>query len=356
MHNLPDNSMMEQIRQQMDCVHGSSRELLERPAGEHPELELLLEWLQASEENRKLFDRQKEEENEIRRAMQAPRFQLETSKLDKMIRRLKDRVDHKPLTEKGDLPPAEKGSEVSAGHFRSIPLADSIIPEDSPASRSAVRQKVDGEFASLFAESEQQLSDDSISRASPGLAKNGALAGGSSPASGGNRWWWMGTACSALILAGTVLLVQLWPPPSSPPQATYTAEMLCSDSLSWDPGSPVDTDWNENLDEAPEERRFPSHLVRHQARSWRLTSIQGDTQAVVYNLVPRGHLSEKKAYLYVFKTDRQVDLPHQFTSHPLANRKYRFWSVACQQELVFVLVFEGEEKRLPELVKFQEVG
>lgn len=77
---------------------------------------------------------------------------------------------------------------------------------------------------------------------------------------------------------------------------------------------------------------------------------------MVYDLIPPGNSSEPAARLYVFHSPHDYKLPAQFATRPLANRNYRVWSVACQQDLVYVLVYEGDEKRIGNLIRIQQVG
>jgi hypothetical protein len=162
------------------------------------------------------------------------------------------------------------------------------------------------------------------------------------------------TAVSGLIVAASVAMLVYLRPTMVPQPQQITAEILGNQALAWNPvGQPG---WIMGMENAPIDRRFPGHLIKFQARSWRKMKIAGDNQAVVYNLIADDDLSSLQAYLYVFRGGDHFELPSQFDSIPDANLDYRFWSVVCQENLVYVLVFEGDQNRVLDLVKQQKVG
>lgn len=295
------NSDFEKIRNQLEGVHGTSAEWTLN-ADKLNECADLKEWLQQSSDNQQLFDRLRD---------------FDMSLLDAMM----------------EVPQYDATFEE-----RLKVLVGSAELESKPG------DETEADYQEFFDQADAGVHTHPLPPADPGRK-------GGTP-----RKWWMTIAGSLVTTAAVVLVMFLFKPDPLAPEVSYTAEVLCDDSLSWNPNRSGGQAWNSDLAKAPGNRLFPSHLIRLQAQSWKEIEVAGDKQAVVYNLIPEGNLAELKAYVYVFKTDRDYQLPAEFDSHATSNRKYRFWSVACQQDLVFVLVFEGDEKRLQDLIKIQQVG
>lgn len=364
MKNLSNNSELELIRLQMNCVKGSANELIEKGTSESSadELPELIAWLQESPENRKRFDQLQQLDGLIRESIVSSIVSLgiagsEFSETDAA----------QPISVEAN--PQQTKALVADDFAERMKKQLASITDAEPTAEVADSEEPD--YQSLFEQSdlqEQLLLEapaDSTHQPKVGVKDKAFVSGIDSGDGVGDREstgrrtstkWWIATAASVMGIALSITIAMMWNPPVENSAPIYTAEMLCDQSLDWNPNGPSEFAWNQDLESAPADRLFPAHLIRHQAQSWRRIQIEGDEQAVVYNLVPEGHLSELKAYLYVFKTGKDYQLPSQFGSHPNANRKYKFWSLACQQDLVFVLVYEGDEKRLHELVKRQDVG
>lgn len=174
------------------------------------------------------------------------------------------------------------------------------------------------------------------------------------PANGARRWFLVSGGVVATIV--TTVLLFLFFRTGLPEQAdVISAEQLCQNSLDWNPET-LGGQWNEEVQQAPADRRFPAHLIRFRAQAWKTVAVEGDEQAVVYDLIPQDDLGSLKAYVYVLKPSQEYELPQQFDLIPDASYRYQFWSVACQQDLVYILVFEGDNHRTRDLIIQQEIG
>lgn len=340
MNGSSNNKDFDRIRTQMECVDETASELIEASRGkshssqpdesfsQKPELADLVDWLNASNENQKQLDELQKLNDSIRDAVR------EVPALDpSWTERIKAQI-----AESGAAPSAEVQIDLDP-------------TESAPDNES---------YQELFDETDRlaALNNSSTqSDASTDLAKSESGSMPVDPVSTRRSFgqWWIGAMATVGTVAATIALVVLLNPEQQDGKVDYSPEMLCAESLTWNPNK-APASWSADLSLAPQERFFPNHLIRLQARSWKRMEIDGDQDGVVYNLIPDGHLSELKAYVYVFKAGKDYQLPNQFDSHATSNRRYKFWSVACQQDLVFVLVYEGDEKRLQDLIKEQQVG
>lgn len=329
--NHPD---WDRVRPLLEGVHATAADLIHWSA-EHPErvpgseLEPLIRWLLDDRENQVLFDRTRQFDRSLQEALlQGPR--PDPGLANRLIAAVADHTAE---------PVAVTGHETVTDYQAWL--------DQQEWNRSADEPRADAS-GTLPDQGIKPEPDEVVDR----LTKPSATR---SDGQGRRRWWWAG-ATTLAVLAATALFVVFFNPRPVPPEMPYTAASLCQSALSWEPDGSNNAAWNADLNAAPDERAFPRHLIRLQARSWKRMEIDGDAQAVVYNLIPEGNDSELKAYVYVFRASAELDLPHQFGFRPTANQDYRVWSAACQQDLVFVLVFEGDEKRMRDLIKVQQVG
>ncbi len=302
MKNISNNSDFDLIRVQMNCADGSAEELIEKgsDAGSAVanDFRELIAWLRESAENRNRYNRLRRLDGLMREStIHTASNTAETSNTASTIE-----LDADGFAQRLKMKSSAMGSDSSVTDLNAVDSIDLDSKDsDSP------------DYQALFDQSDALEQELIQAREKISVASHDPLEATREPTTAGksrsNRRWWIASAASVLTVALSITIALMWNPTENDPEPVYTAEMLCDQSLDWNPNGLSDFVWNQDVQSAPNDRLFPAHLIRHQARSWRRIDIEGDPQAIVYNLVPEGHLSELKAYLYVFKTDKDYQLP-----------------------------------------------